>query len=76
MRRLGADTDFALFASHTQVANIDIVTAGGEICASQITQSNVAAARGVVTEGIRTHCDVGVAHCVAKECIATGGRVV
>src|SRR5215217_2318403 len=72
----GADPNPGRLASNTSVADIDIVTASGEIKAGVNTQCNVAAAGRVVEERIDTGSRVAAAGGVAKECPKTVGRVV
>src|ERR1041384_4352641 len=71
-----ADADLGDIPSQTVVADIDIVTAGGEIEAGVKTQGDVAAAGGVVLERTETDCRVAVANCVLIKRIITDCRIV
>ena len=63
------------FASHTKVADIDIVIASGEIHTGFKAQCDVAAAGSVAIERLNTIGRVVAAGCVAKERLVTVGRV-
>src|SRR5882724_5106090 len=71
-----ADADLGRLASDTTIADVDIVTAGGESSTGSDAQSDVVAAGGVAKEGIMTAGCVVSAACVAKERLQAIGRVV
>src|SRR5215471_18970164 len=64
---LRADADGAGLARNAFVADLDIVTAGGEIFAGSKTNPDIVAAGGVVKEGIESLSDVASAGSVTGE---------
>lgn len=77
--RLGcrrSDSDCSGLACYTFVAEINIVTTGGEIIAGCGAYRDIASPAVVVTERIKTNGRVVAAGGVAKERVMTGGRVV
>ena len=76
LRSLLADTDCLVLASHTSVADLNVLIARGELSARIIAQSDVGVAACIVTERVLTGGRVGAAGCVANERVNTGGRIV
>jgi hypothetical protein len=74
-RLAAAYADGAALAGNTAIADVDIVTAGGEITAGVNTYCDVGAATGVVTKRLKTGGGVAAAGIVARERLETIGRV-
>ena len=71
-----ADTDGVVLRSDTIAAEIDIVTARGEIATGVITQGDISATARVDEQRVKTVGGVVVASRVVCERIVTGGSVV
>jgi hypothetical protein len=71
-----ADADLTGLARNTFVADVDIVTACGEINTGARAQGDIAVARGVLKECRKTLGRVVAAGGVEEECLKTLGHVV
>src|SRR5713101_2346569 len=69
------DTDGLGFVCRAGIANVDVATARGQVCARRNAYGDVVVASGVAIEGRKTDCGVVVAILIAKERINPAGRV-